>query len=407
MSNTIINSCAEQKLNESQIIQSRKDTGHLIALEGLRGVAILMIMLRHFYNEEIIRDAYPIIGPIITKLAIAGNYGVELFFVISGFLITNILLDSKNSPGYFRNFYMRRFLRIFPLYYAVLFVIFFILPHLGTFDAATKDIASRQIWFWTYLSNAPWSGGGWDNSAILRLGHLWFLCVVVHFYIIWPLIIYKYEQQTIVKICLAGMIVCLTARIFYTTAGWPALFTWSTITKCDGLLWGSLLAAGLKQENFSNLIHKYTPKVALLSGLIFFALILVPRRMMWDTTQYWWTFMETVSVLFSGGVLLLALKETGTFPSLMKNKTFVTFGKYSYGLFIIHNVCLPFFQRLFKPSELSITIGSPLLAQVIFYVLSISVSFLLAFATWHLYEKHFIKLKEFFSTKSRCEHNNA
>ena len=167
MSDTIVNPCAAQELNQSQIIQPPQSTGHLIALEGLRGVAILMIMLRHFYNEEIIRDGYPIIGPIMTKLAVAGNYGVELFFVITGFLITNILLDSENRPNFFRNFYMRRFLRIFPLYYAVLFVIFFILPHLVTFDAAAKDIATRQIWFWTYLSNAPWSGGGWDNSAIL------------------------------------------------------------------------------------------------------------------------------------------------------------------------------------------------------------------------------------------------
>ncbi len=372
-------------------------TNQIIALEGLRGIAILMIMLRHFYNEEIIRDAYPIIGPIITKLAIAGNYGVELFFVISGFLITNVLLDSKNGPNYYRNFYMRRFLRIFPLYYAVLFVIFFILPHLVTFDTAAKDITTRQIWFWTYLSNAPWAGGGWDNSAIFRLGHLWFLCVVVHFYIIWPLIIYKYEQQTIVKICLAGMIVCLTARIFYTTAGWPEFFRWTTITKCDGLLWGSFLAVGLKQKNITNLIHEYTPIVALLSGLIFSALILVPRRLMWDTSQYWWTFMETVSVLFFGGVLLLALRETGALTALMKNKLLVTLGKYSYGLFIIHNICLPLFQRLFKPTELAIKLDSPMMAQGIYYILTITSSLILAFATWHLYEKQFIKLKAFFA----------
>lgn len=388
-------------------IAAQQVPGHLIALEGLRGIAILMIMLRHFYNEEIIRDGYPIIGPIMTKLAIAGNYGVELFFVISGFLITNILLDSKNGPNYFRNFYMRRILRIFPLYYAVLFVIFFILPHLVTFDAAAKDIASRQIWFWTYLSNAPWSGGGWDNSALFRLGHLWFLCVVVHFYIIWPLIIYKYERQTIVKICLAGMIFCLTARIFYTTAGWPTFFTWSTITKCDGLLWGSFLAAGLKQNNVSDIIHKYTPKVALFSGLIFFALIFVPRRLMWDTAQYWWTFMETFSVIFFGGILLHALRETGALSSLMKNKTFVALGKYSYGLFIIHNVCLPLFQQLFRPAELSVKLNTPILSQIIFYILSITSSFILAFAAWHLYEKHFLKFKYIFRNKSRFEFHNA
>lgn len=385
-------------MNKSHRLVQIQLSNRLIALDGLRGVAILMIMLRHFYNEEIIKSGYPIIGPIITKLALAGNYGVELFFVISGFLITQILLDSKNSPKYFLNFYLRRFLRIFPLYYGVLFLLFLILPHIVTFDAGAKDIASRQVWLWTFLSNTHWAGGLWDSSNIFRLGHLWFLVVVVHFYIIWPWIVHKHEVQKIAYICLIGMMLCLMVRIFYTTVGGPELFTWSSITKFDGLLCGSFLAAGFKSDNITHLITKHASKVTWFTGLLFFVLIFVPRKFMWDTAQYWWTFMETISVVFFGGILILALQEKSTISALMKHKILFTLGKYSYGLFVMHNICLPLFQWLFKPSELSKTLNSPLSAQIIFYILSIAASFLLAFTTWHLYEKHFLKLKNSFSS---------
>jgi len=82
-------------MNQTTDTEKMQSSSHLIALDGLRGIAILMVMLRHFYNEDIIQESYPMIGPILTKIALAGNYGVELFFVLSGFLITQILLDTK------------------------------------------------------------------------------------------------------------------------------------------------------------------------------------------------------------------------------------------------------------------------------------------------------------------------
>jgi len=184
--------------------------------------------------------------------------------------------------------------------------------------------------------------------------------------------------------------------------GGPEFFTWSSIRKLDGLLWGSFLAAGIRTAYVSHLINIYTPRVAWVAGLLFFILIFVPRRFTGDNTVcigYYWTFMETISVLFFGGILILVLRESGRLPSLMKNKFLVAFGKYSYGLFVIHNICLPLFKWLFKPTELAMQIGSPLLTQIIFYILSITTSFILAFATWHLYEKHFLNLKLLFKYK--------
>lgn len=91
----------------------------------------------------------------------------------------------------------------------------------------------------------------------------------------------------------------------------------------------------------------------------------------------------------------------------MQNRVLIAFGKYSFGIYVIHNICWSLFQWLFNPAALLRTLGSPLLVQTIFYVLAISASFLLAFASWHLYEKHFIKLKKFFEYDGKHELEKA
>jgi len=372
-----------------------KFTGKRIpGLDGLRGVAILMVLILHFYNEGIINAGYPLIGPVITKLTLSGLYGVQLFFVLSGFLITGILLGSRNDPNYFRNFYMRRFLRIFPLYYGTLCLLFLVLPHVVAFDEAAKDISSRQVWLWTYLSNAPWMGRGWDSSAIFRLGHFWSLCVEEHYYIVWPLVVFKCESpRKIIRLCLLCIGIGFLIRAIHAVVGSPELFTWSSVANIDGLALGSLLAAGLRTEASSRLITRHAPHVALFAGATFLILLFVPRRL---HTGYYWMIIETISVTFFGGVLILVLRQTRALSALMRNQVLIAFGKYSYGIYVIHNICLPLFQWLFNPKSLSTKLGSPLLAQAVFYVLAISASFLFAFMSWHLCESHFLKLKRFF-----------
>src|SRR5271155_565460 len=120
--------------------------GHLPVLDGVRGVAILMVMLLHFVGNVPPVDG---IERAIVGVTNYGSYGVELFFVLSGFLITGILYDARNDPHYFRNFYMKRVLRIFPLYYGVLALVFFVAPLIPLLQGATLNyLVERQAWAW-------------------------------------------------------------------------------------------------------------------------------------------------------------------------------------------------------------------------------------------------------------------
>src|SRR3954453_6729788 len=124
--------------------------GHIPALDAIRGLAIVVVMLYRFGGG----GQGPASAIEHSPLNGLGTHGVDLFFVLSGFLITGILFDAKGKAHYFRNFYMRRALRIFPLYYAALFVGLVLLPAVvGSIGAESQSAADAQWWLWLYGPN--------------------------------------------------------------------------------------------------------------------------------------------------------------------------------------------------------------------------------------------------------------
>lgn len=180
---------------------------HCLALDGIRGCAIVAVTLYRLC-KELDPDAHPVLA-MIGRFAPVGERGVDLFFVLSGFLITGILLRTRNQPNYFRNFISRRVLRIFPLYFLSLLLGILVIPNLLNNNAF--DLASReQFYLWTYTSNFrmawlnEWCFGAFD--------HFWSLAVEEHFYLIWPFVVLLLERRQLMTVCIGIIAVVGLAR---------------------------------------------------------------------------------------------------------------------------------------------------------------------------------------------------
>ena len=174
-------------------VEPMRDDMHILSLDGIRGVAILMVLCHHFFGH--MHSNWGWLTAIYNQLG-QGWVGVDLFFALSGFLITRILIRSKNKAHYFRDFYVRRSLRIFPLYYAALAVIFVVLLPLG-WVAPPGESAANPLWFWTYGTNIylcvrQHLDLGYTH---IPLAHLWSLAVEEHFYLVWPLLVSAVTQN--------------------------------------------------------------------------------------------------------------------------------------------------------------------------------------------------------------------
>src|SRR5260221_3218564 len=215
------------------------------ALDGLRGVAILMVLLNHFVPNRNYAPSHVMTW--LSNAAQSGWAGVDLFFVLSGFLITGILIEAKVSPRYFRNFYMRRVLRIFPLYYGALVLVFLLLPPLHVFDwSSFRTVWQNQLWNWSYCTNVGmWCADGRGfSSPQINLGHFWTLAIEEHFYLAWPALVITLPLRRLKSVCIAGVVLVPVARIVAVVAlDASHLFFFQTPRRADSLMLGALFAA--------------------------------------------------------------------------------------------------------------------------------------------------------------------
>ncbi len=189
-------------------------SNHIVQLDGLRGVAILLVLFFHFFNFGFL---YPYFY--------FGWAGVDLFFVLSGFLITGILLDTKHNKGYYKTFILRRALRILPLYYGVLGIFAFISPYSET----TSWFKEYQIFFWTHTSNFLILKKGFLHP----LSHFWSLALEEQFYFFWPLVVLILKPKQLIFASLLFIAAGIVIRHFYTN---PYLTFGLPFAHMDGLL---------------------------------------------------------------------------------------------------------------------------------------------------------------------------
>jgi peptidoglycan/LPS O-acetylase OafA/YrhL len=379
---------------------------HIPALDGLRGLAIIGVLLDHFttVTPEPTAD-WP---RLLWRGFKSGWIGVDLFFVLSGFLITGILLDAKGGARYFRNFYMRRTLRIFPLYYAVLVVVFLVLPrfHLSARDAALLE-EHGQWWYWLYLTNVL--AAIHHFAAIpLEAGHLWSLAVEEQFYLFWPLVVFACSSARLRVVCLAILVTALLLRVGIRLADDPGYAVYPDavysllITRADTLAMGGLLALAMRDRDGIARLRRLAPRV-LLAAAIPIAVLFVRERglnaggIAMQTIGY-----SSLAVLFGSALTLsvLAPRESPLSRGLTAG-WLMAFGRYSYAIYLFHGFVNPPLWRALGPHLLSPTGGMSWLARAAYILIGVGVTFVLAVLSWNLFERHFLKLKDLFPYERR------
>lgn len=218
--------------------------------DGLRGVAILYVMVYHLTRIE--RPSGPL-ESVVAGLTSMGWSGVDLFFVLSGFLITGILFDARNGRHYFRNFYMRRTLRIFPLYYAVVFLCLVVMPNLpeGVVPLQKAENFARiegdEIWYWLYLSNFAIASAEAFRHAILDIS--WSLAIEEQFYAVWPLVVLACGRKSLMIACAAVVCVSPFVRAAFLAADFTGVSVYvMTPTRLDPLAMGAFVALAARGE---------------------------------------------------------------------------------------------------------------------------------------------------------------
>lgn len=340
--------------------------GHLPALDGLRGVAILAVLWSHAQWASIGSNIESTLPDLLyQRLRVAGWMGVDLFFVLSGFLITGILLDAEKRD-YFKRFYTRRTLRIFPLYYTFLIGI----ALTGIFHPA----------LWIYGANVLVALYG--MPVLGSLGHLWSLALEEQFYLVWPWVVRWSSPTTVARICLGVIVVALVSRLTIPASS-TALYTLPPF-RTDALAMGGLVAAGLR------LGWTFKPWPFLLAGLgIVLGIGATIHVFSWDKPLMQGIGYTGTGLLATGLLLLTMQREWFNRPVLR------FFGKYSYGIYVLHLPLLVGFAHLLNRGTLPPRVwGFQFPAEVAFAVVGLGGCTVVALLSWHLIEQPFLKLKD-------------
>jgi len=368
-------------------------TGHLPGLDGVRGLAILMVMAVHFVGDATARTAAE---RLVVKLASYGVLGVDLFFVLSGLLITGLLLDAKNSPHYFRNFYARRTLRIFPLYYLVLATLFIVLPRIGALSPALEEARERQVWLWTYTANFYIAAkSSW--AALTYFSHFWSLAIEEHFYLLWPLVVFGFRREALERLCVFVIVGGAALRLALAAAGVSELSI-SVLTPCrvDALCVGALLAVLSRRADGGQSLVRDSGRAALyLGGLI--VAISTWCALMKTGLPLLHQIRSSLYSLFFGALSLLSLRSPRHLVArVFQGRLLRFFGKYSYGLYVYHGLLTWYFLERRMGDRIGAALGHHSLAIAVTAAFGIGASLVIAVLSYEMFEKRFLQLKRFF-----------
>lgn len=344
----------------------------IAVLDGVRGIAVLMVMFCHYPLFDVPARWQALAG----RLSQLGELGVDLFFVLSGFLITGILVDARGRRGpVLRNFYIRRSLRIFPLYYGTLLVMYVVLPLVG---ASAPTPWRDQRWFWTYLQNI-----GFTFSTVPGPNHFWSLAVEEHFYLVWPIVALYAAPRTLLRYLIGAIVLTLLCRFALLHAGYGTFYF--TLCRLDGLALGGLVALAARSRGGLAAaapaarwaLVGFTPALTLLSVVFTGDGNLLVQIIKSTLIGAW----------FAAALLLVQQQPTGSLTGqVLSLPALRSVGEYSYAMYVFHPFLFWGLIEYLRPY--------PLVVQ---YALAFAGVYFAAYTSWRLWERHFLVLKDRFT----------
>lgn len=364
-------------------------------LDGLRFFAFLLVFVHHYKAPHEVFYQYPLLVVPLAKLQEFGWAGVDLFLVLSAFLITNLLLLEHERTGTLslKDFYVRRSLRIWPLYYLMLFVGFFISPGLsGKFCTVAHQqlMNDHLLSYFVFLGNFSAGFHGYADSRFLA--HLWTISLEEQFYLVWPvlLVLLINRRELLAGVLFFLIIISIFLRYRCFLVGYPPPFVWTNIfTRLDPLALGTLLA--LYRSKFESLgsgdAFKFLLGVFLVALPMFFPNIdEVSIHIVWQYLSIALGFCLLLDASLAGRVVLPHL--------LLTNKNVVWLGKLCYGLYVYHLIGINIGRKLLK--GLNLPIGGEL-TWMLGFLMSMLITVILAYLSYSLYEKKFLSFKKRFT----------
>lgn len=365
-----------------------KNKDYYEGLDGIRAFAVISVMLFHFYPQSILT---------------IGWAGVDLFFVLSGFLITNILIKNKEKDNYFKSFYMRRVIRIFPIYYLV--VIPMLLINIALLHVKDwTNIGSYLIYFQNFAAV--------KSDYLFGLAHTWSLAIEEQFYLFFPFIIRLFSIKVSFRITILLILLAIAIRFFSAMQFPETIYLQSTLifTRMDSLLLGALLPLFVNLYNITKKRMNFILNIIMIISGLFIVLsisnysITSIKENSLSTlfadygnpnlhTIYGhlkFTFLAVFFLAIIGKIAYATSSFANKLIHWLNYRPLAYIGKISYGIYLYHWVIQELFTIVLQKANL--TLPALLLVGV-----KIALSILIAALSWKFIEKPVLKMKNKFS----------
>jgi peptidoglycan/LPS O-acetylase OafA/YrhL len=371
-------------MGQLQLENPRNNNRYEPCLAGVRGYGFLLVFCAHYLRPDRLAHPDTVLYKVLIAVSSLGVFAVPAFFVLSGYLIGGILYHTRNRQGYFKVFYFRRILRVFPVYYITLLVIaaFFAIRHLPL---------DKHFWIqFLYIQNLA-HGYAQQPSGPVVMMHFWSLAVEEQFYLLWPLVVWFLpDRRKLIGAVTALIAVCCVARLaaplIYISAPEMTSFT---LTRADAILLGVLLNLICESAIYRQLIPY--AKWVTLCGLATIVLLAFYKGASWALTyagkEVWIPLAN-----FTAAAIIVAVMERGSVLNRLCSQRWVCWlGALSYSLYVFHLTFSHFFLYYLTPRfETHMRHSLALLASV---ALAFCTTLILSLLSYFLIEGPLMKLK--------------